>query len=281
MRPGVACPSAERSLPSWRPMTEAARRQIAIEAFGVRTVLETNSQEAFEGLGAALPPGALHVEGEDADHRLAVIKIEPDGYQVVDGRELLAEGLSLRDALGVAAKALRSRVALNAPRVVFVHAGVVGHDGSAILVPGQSFDGKSTLVAALVDRGATYLSDEFAAIDERGLVHPFPTPLSLRDEQRVATDHDVASLGAVIQREPLPVGAVIVTAYRPGACFSPERLSLANGVLALASHAIPIRQRPEQVLRALSRALEGAIVLAGERGEAASTAERLLELARR
>ncbi len=257
-------------------MSEGTRRQIAFEAFGVRAVLLTNSQEAFEGLGAALPPGAHHVDGDDADHRLAVIRIEADSYQVVDGGELLGGGLELRDALGLAGKALRSRVALNAPGVVFVHAGVVGHDGSAILVPGHSFAGKSTLVAALVEMGAIYLSDEFAAIDERGLVHPFPTPLSLRDEHRVATDHEIERLGGVTGREPLPVGTVIVTAYRPGARFSPERLSSANGVLALASHAIPIRQRPEQVLRALGRAVEGAVVLAGERGEAAATAERLL-----
>src|ERR671929_229610 len=62
------------------------------------------------------------------------------------------------------------------------HAGVVGWQGRAILIPGRSFSGKSTLVAALVRAGATYYSDEFAVLDERGRVHPFPKKLSMRLE---------------------------------------------------------------------------------------------------
>jgi predicted ATPase len=44
-------------------------------------------------------------------------------------------------------------VATEAPRRVFVHAGVVGWKGQAILVPGRSYSGKTTLIAALMKAG--------------------------------------------------------------------------------------------------------------------------------
>ena len=57
---------------------------------------------------------------------------------------------------------------------VFVHAGVVGWKGHAIVIPGRSRSGKTTLVAELVKAGAEYYSDEFAVLDAEGRVHPFP-----------------------------------------------------------------------------------------------------------
>ena len=67
--------------------------------------------------------------------------------------------------------------AYRAQDCLFVHAGVVGWQGKAILIPGRSFSGKTTLVKALIEAGATYYSDEFAILDRQGLVHPYPLPL--------------------------------------------------------------------------------------------------------
>ena len=53
------------------------------------------------------------------------------------------------------------------------HAGVVGWRGRAIVIPGRSHAGKSTLVAELVRRGAVYYCDEFAVLHETGRVHPY------------------------------------------------------------------------------------------------------------
>src|SRR6185295_19741358 len=75
---------------------------------------------------------------------------------------------------------LRLFVAELATHRVFVHAGVVGWKGKAIVIPGRSYSGKSTLVAELVKAGATYYSDEYAVFDSRGRVYPFPKPLEMR-----------------------------------------------------------------------------------------------------
>src|SRR5260370_20995260 len=71
-------------------------------------------------------------------------------------------------------------VAEYAPRRVFVHAGVVGWKNRAILIPGLSHSGKTTLVDQLIRAGATYYSDEYAVLDERGRVHPYARALGMR-----------------------------------------------------------------------------------------------------
>ena len=79
-------------------------------------------------------------------------------------------------------RALDEAVVRRQAGIAVVHGGVVGHDGRAILLPGPTGAGKSTLVAELVRRGALYFSDEYALIDGAGRVHPYPRPLLLRDE---------------------------------------------------------------------------------------------------
>jgi hypothetical protein len=160
-----------------------------------------------------------------------------------------------------------------------VHAGVVGWRGRAILVPGRSRSGKTTLVAELVKAGAEYYSDEFAVLDRHGLVHPFPKPLSVRGEGGCdlhAQRRSAEDLGGVCGHDPLKIGLVVLAEYRRGADWQPRRLSAGRAVLEMLAHTVPARLRPEDSLVALGRAVEGASVLAGERGEAQELATRLL-----
>jgi hypothetical protein len=68
---------------------------------------------------------------------------------------------------------MHTHIALHAPEHVFVQAGVVGVGERAMVLPGKSFAGKTTLVAALVRAGAEYWSDEYAVLDANGDVHPY------------------------------------------------------------------------------------------------------------
>src|SRR4029453_3046145 len=77
--------------------------------------------------------------------------------------------------------------------VAVVHGGVVAHDGRAILFPGPTHAGKSTLRAERGGRGGSCFSDEYALIDRDGRIHPYPRPLLLRDgsgydQPRLATE---------------------------------------------------------------------------------------------
>ena len=169
-------------------------------------------------------------------------------------------------------------VAERATRRIFVHAGVVGWEGRAIVLPGRTFTGKTTLVAELLRLGATYYSDEYAVLDAKGRVHPFPRPLSIRgDDPSVrAARRAPEAFDAEVGRTPLPVGLVALTRYRPEARWKPRRLSDGKGVMALLENTVPARRRPKASLATLRLVVAGAPVLKGARGEARATAEALL-----
>ena len=174
---------------------------------------------------------------------------------------------------------LRRSIAHWAPRLVFIHAGVVGWRGRAIVIPGHSMSGKSTLVAALVRAGATYYSDEYAVLDHRGRVFPFAKPLSVREPGSYkSTDHPVEQFGGHAGREPLPVALVIVTRYAEGARWRPRRLRPSEAALALLRHGVAARRDPARVMKALRHCVADAEALRGARGEATEMAQKILSL---
>jgi hypothetical protein len=172
---------------------------------------------------------------------------------------------------------LQLYVAEHARRQVFVHAGVVGWRGRVIVIPGSSFSGKSTLVAAFIKAGATYYSDEYAILDTRGLVHPYAKPLSIRDGRPMSRARVRAeTLGGSTGVQPVPVGVVVITEYQSGARWRARRLSTAQGAMALLTHTVAARRHPRRALTTLSRALRDAEIWTGRRGEADPTVELLL-----
>ena len=173
---------------------------------------------------------------------------------------------------------IRLTVAEFAKDRVFIHAGVIGWKGKAIIIPAKSFQGKTTLVAELTKLGATYYSDEYAVLDENGFVHPFPKTLSIRgtEDQYKQTEHPVETLGGVKGEIPLPVGMVLLTEFENGAKWQPKVLTTGLGVLEMLSHTIPIRYNPEFSLKVLNNTLNRAIIVKTKRGEAKDLAIKLL-----
>jgi hypothetical protein len=247
---------------------------VGFTAFGVAGSVRAEPPELLARARALLPPGwspgpSTPTEGRfTIDERRGSYEVTLDGESriVTPEREV---------ALAVLDSQLRAHVAFHAPERVFVHAGVVARDGRAILIPGPSFSGKTTLVAALIAAGAVYYSDEYAVLDADGLVHPYPKPLSIREES-ARGDHTPQSLGAVVGHDPLPVAVVAITSYRPGARWRPERRSPGDGAMALLANTVPARDRPREALAAVSRAAADALILEGERGDAPETATDLL-----
>jgi hypothetical protein len=129
-----------------------------------------------------------------------------------------------------------------------------------------------------VRSGAVYYSDEYAVFDESGRVLPYREPLALRTPSGA---HGVTltadELGGTAGEEPVPVGLLAITTFRPGSRWDPRPLSPAQGLLALLEHAVPVRDRPEQTMSVLRRALDGAEIVQGDRGESEETARSLLE----
>jgi hypothetical protein len=179
-------------------------------------------------------------------------------------------------------------VAERTKTVTIVHAGVVAFGQHAVVLPGQSRAGKSTLVHALVNEGATYLSDEFAVFQADGGVHSFRKPISLRDSDRNAFD---SSNGALLTDQQacdgapspqadqtlLPFGGrpsqnaagdpsatvnvaapspdvrfdaalILFTQFREGATWNPVRLSRNDACIALIENTLTARLRPAAMM---------------------------------
>lgn len=73
-------------------------------------------------------------------------------------------------------------VSSHANRYLIIHAAVVEKDGVAAVLPAPPGSGKSTLCAALVNRGWRLLSDELALLGiDNGKIAPLPRPVSLKN----------------------------------------------------------------------------------------------------
>ena len=224
-----------------------------------------------------LPPSRVTCDPSTVTGHFSLLASEPDGYTVTGAGATWIARAELDVALGVLDAQIRMFVAENARDLIFVHAGAVARGGKALLIPGESFSGKTTLVAALVQAGATYYSDEYAVLDAEGKVHPYARALSIRNGGRAAQERSVVELGGVAGDQSAEVSTVVVTRYRAGASWLPKRLSSGEGVLALLANTIPAQERPRESLHALSHAVRGATILEGDRGEARDLAATLLE----
>src|SRR5262249_47349881 len=146
--------------------------------------VETNDADLAERLTRHLPPGWRRSASYAGSRRYTVMLEDADRGGVraslyVNGVPL-ARRSTVQTVLGAFGSDVALHVAEMAPDRVFVHAGVVGYQGRAILLPGRSFSGKTTLVVELVRAGAEYYSDEYAVLDTSGGVHPYSGPLSIR-----------------------------------------------------------------------------------------------------
>jgi len=274
LRRGSERPRPRDRRPGWAAGT-------CFEAHGVRVGVRSNEGELLALLEPHLPPGWAPCSSDLVD-QLFSLWVDPGEAEdaVEAGRARTVRARSLSAGLARLESEMRQGIAAGSRRRTFVHAGVVSHRGSAIVIPGRSRSGKTTLVAELVKAGAVYYSDEFALLDSRGRVHPFAKPLSVRGPSgcdRHARKTRPEELGGVRGEHPLPVGVVVLAVHRPGATWSPLHLTPGEAVLEMLAHTVPARLRPEASLRALEKVASRARVLKGDRGEARELAGWLLE----
>ena len=254
-------------------------------SYGVRIGIRVSKPEVLERLPEHLPPGwkASRSPIVEAMYSLRIGgRVRPNvrRYNLLySGVVRRARTMDLDKVFEVLESDLRLDVASAARRRVFVHGGVVGWRGRAIVIPGHSFSGKTTLVAELLRAGATYYSDEFAVFDARGRVHPYPKPLSIREKDGFRTRSLPAeALGSLQGIKPLPVALVVLPRYRPGARRRPARLSPGRAMLELLANTVPVRRRPEASLATLQQIVSDTMILKGVRGEASEMADSLLTM---
>jgi hypothetical protein len=256
----------------------------SLKSYGVKVGIRSNDPNWLDRVSRHLPHQYEVISSPVVDRVYSIIiggqgpRANVRRFNLLYGDHVrLARSTDVDEVFDRLESDLRLFVAELARHRVFVHAGVVGWKGKAIVIPGRSFSGKSTMVAELVRAGATYYSDEYAVFDARGRVHPFPKDLEMRDRgQWEQTKVGVEKLGGRTATKPLPVGLVMVTGFKAGAKWRPRQLSAGKAMLALLSNTVSARRRPERALSTLQKVVSHALSLKGSRGEAGDLAPSIL-----
>jgi hypothetical protein len=248
-------------------------------AFGVRFRLSADSDLELAQMLANAPLGTEVCSAATTDaRRLELLRCrESLRYRLTVDNEIVADGEELQSVMDQLARILMVHVANHAPDRVFMHAGVVGWQGRALVLPGASFAGKTTLVAELVRAGAIYYSDEYAVLDENGHVHPYARDLQMRQGGRPEqTAVAVELLNGSAGTQPLPVSQVIFCQYVEQGRWLPQPMSAGMAVLEMLRHAIPVQRTPARVMSTLTKMMASATAVRSERGEASIVARALL-----
>jgi hypothetical protein len=259
---------------------------LVFESFGACVGVSTNEAGIFDAVAEHLPVKSRRLASADPENRFSLWSNEvPDRaegaktYSLYEGEFLVLSTGDLNVALEQLARELDAVVALDAPTSLFVHAGVAGWQDGAIVIPGRSMTGKTSLVAALVKAGATYYSDEYAVFDRHGLVHPFPKPLHLRTRPQGTTEKiDATKLGGRIGTRAIPVTLLVATHYDAEAQWQPTLLSPGQAVLRLFDNTVDARRRPEGAIDIFTQVATDCVAISGPRPSAERVAPSLLAL---
>lgn len=260
--------------------------QISICSFGVNIEIkyeraEFSESELIELLDKILPTNFEMIEADHTVHRFRMFKNyrnEDWLFEVHSETEFITAAKTKTELFDCLDSRIRVIVAEFAVGRVFLHAGVVGWKGKALVLPGKSYHGKTTLVSELVKKGAEYFSDEYAVLDERGYVHPFPKMLSMRGiiDEHQQVDLPVEIFGGKAAEKPLEVGLVLLTEFEKDAVWKPETMSPGEAIMEMLSHTFSTRYKPEFALKVLNKITDRAIITKTQRGEASVFAGLIL-----
>jgi hypothetical protein len=231
----------------------------------------------LDALRPAWPPTGLAEVGDDhtaADLCVALLE-GPDSEPIceVDGVAVDGGWLRVGSTLALfAAEHLAARVA--------IHAGVAARGGRAIVLPGPSFAGKSTLCAALGEAGATVLTDELALVDpSASTVTGWHRPLRLRQPDGSVRSIQLAETDGVA----LDVSALVFPVYEADTdeVIEVEPLTPGDAVLALLANTVSAQVAPERAFDTAVALARSAPAVRIRHRDAAAVADLLLSSAAR
>jgi len=250
-----------------------------VRAYGCNIQVVTACEEARTTLETHILPSLPRMNC-DTDHADVLVRV----VQVGDQLQLSVDDVdvaSARNPLSLVVPLIRvldEAVIQRLTAVHAVHAGTVLWGERALLLPGSTHAGKSSLVAELLRRGATYFSDEYALIDSEGLVHPYPRPLLLRNGSPEQFPVLPGELNAPIGNASAPIGWILALEYKPENTWEVAMIPQGEGVLTLLRNTPHVLAESPGLMRVFQRAIAGATCYAGRRAEAAHAVDEILEL---
>jgi hypothetical protein len=244
---------------------------VAFEVFGVRMGIRVSDPLVLESVLSRVPAGWTRLLSAVVDRLYSVVTPVIHRHNVrhlcvlYGDHTRLSRTEHIDDLLNSFEADLDLHIAANAQDRLFIHAGAVSWKGHTIVIPGRSHTGKTTLVAEFLKSGAAYYSDDFAAVDHAGHLHPYARDLSVRTQsngpERISPEKFRAA-----RAQPGPISFVLLTEYEEGARWTPRPVSRGQGLLRLLENTPSARKQPAFAIGVLQKAVESAEILQG--GEA-------------
>jgi hypothetical protein len=250
-----------------------------VRAFDCTIQAATRCPDAFAILERYVFPSLPRAAGavEKVDISIRVDRIA-DQFQLFVDDAMVASDSRAISLVPDIIRALDDAVIPRLTTLRAVHAGTVLLGGQALLLPGVSHAGKSSLVAELLRRGATYFSDEYALIDAEGRVHPYPRALLVRNGCPEQFPMLAAECHAPVGDTPAQVGLILALQYLPACTWTVARISQSEALLTLLRNTPHVLAESPGMVDMFQRAVAGAACYAGQRNEAALAADQIIQL---
>jgi len=254
---------------------------VAFQVFGLRIGIRVGNPLVLEAVLSRVPAGWTRLRSAAVDRLYSVVtpiihRRNVRHLCVLYGDHTrLSRTERIEDLLDYFESDLDLHIAANSQDRLFIHAGAVKWKGHTILIPGHSHTGKTTLVTEFLKSGAAYYSDDFAAVDHAGDLHPYPRDLSVRTQSNGSERVRPEDLGAT-RAQPGPISFVLLTEYAEDGRWSPSAVSRGQGMLRLLENTPSARKQPGFALEVLQKAVESAEIHQGYRGDKQQTVQEVL-----
>jgi len=258
---------------------ESSGHVFGIRAFDSAIRIECESQELRDTLNRFLLPPLprCDIPFDAADIKIQVLS-SSGGFDVFVDHGRISSAETQSDAALATVKALDDAIVRRLRTLRAVHAGAVVFRGRALLIPGSTHAGKSSLVAELLLRGASHLSDEYALVDQAGRVHAYPRPLLLRNGSPKQTLVLPSELSSGFTMESVPVGWILAVDYDPSGNWNIDEISQGEAVMLLLSNTPHEMAQSPEMVELFMRSVAGAECYQGTRGDVEEAADRVLDL---
>lgn len=169
--------------------SQLKRAGIFLKTGSFITRLQSSIPSVVEGVGLLYADYPLVANADFADFHVSLASphnfrrwFKPQVLFLFDGRPPF-KPLPLDQAFPMLEWGLNWCISSQANQHLMIHAAVIEKGGFAAILPAPPGSGKSTLCAALINRGWRLLSDELALISiSDGKIIPLPRPVSLKNQ---------------------------------------------------------------------------------------------------
>ena len=260
-------------------MSRSGEFGFSIHAFDSSICVQCADAEIYETVERyVFPPLSRVTFAPDSAHIHLQVDRDTTGFSVLLGHTLVASASLLHDAALAAVKALDEAVVHRMKTLRAIHAGAVLIKEKALLLPGLTHAGKSSLVAELLSRGASCFSDEYALIDAEGCIHSYPRPLLLRNGGPSQSLVLPRELNAGYALRTAPVGWIMALDYGVGEAWNVHRMSQGEATMLLLRNTPHEMAQSPEMIEFFLRATSNAVCYEGKRCDVAEAATHILDL---